>query len=875
MRPIKLIMSAFGPYVNETVIDFESLGSEGIYLITGDTGSGKTTIFDAICFALYGQASGGKNRRIPKSFRSDYASNDVRTYVEYTFVHKDKTYKVTRNPEYLRLKKGGKGQTTETAKASLLCIETGEFIDNSVSKVDSRIKEIMGLWHEQFTQTAMIAQGDFLRIINAKSEEREKLLQKVFDTGIYQQIYFKIKDRRGKEIGIQQRIKERIGAALESIQSEDEFEKRDVLEQYLSEEKYASFSLSILQELLDFEDNLIGGYESQKNLLRKDIDKLINDIAKAEEDNMGLNELKINLKKMDLLSEKKADIDEKIKILNRAIKAGKVDVTYIQYEQKKKEMNRICREIESSKKDLVSYEKKYEKACKLLDGIRKDYENLGEKEAEIIRLEQHKKILLYISENKSKLSELIEEQKGIICLSREMDEKYRLAKAGFISSQSGILAAELVEGEPCPVCGSKSHPNKALCSVGMVTKEQFDEAERKMTESNKMLQDSSARVENIKNLISEKEKELLSLGVKDNKNPEEIIAQIEKIGSYIRETRQKYNENLEAKNDSEKKRDEKRTIIAEKEAYKTKVLKEYEKLEAAGIKAISDNGFESVGDYLDSRKTETQQKRLDKEIKDYEADVASTDRLIKSAEKKYKGKEIIDLSILKQKKQELEKEERVLNKKISNCSTRRHINKKSYEQLNKLLAELGDRREYLAGLDDLYKTVSGSKSGQAKLKFEVYVQRYYFKQIVAAANQRLKLLTDGMFVMRCKEQAKNLYEQSGLDLDVYDRNTGAWRDVSTLSGGESFMASLALALGMSDVVQNRKCRIRLDSMFIDEGFGTLDDTSLGQAMNMLTRLADGKRLIGIISHVPELKDTIDRQIIVSKKISGSELEMRV
>lgn len=304
--------------------------------------------------------------------------------------------------------------------------------------------------------------------------------------------------------------------------------------------------------------------------------------------------------------------------------------------------------------------------------------------------------------------------------------------------------------------------------------------------------------------------------------------------------------------------------IQQSEKQREERKKEYET-------ALKENEFASAEEYRQAQLSKDKEQKLRAKIETYKKEVTETEGALKTLINATKKLSLIDLTENKKAQKEKEKEKKELKKKQEQLQIANDINERCLSFIRKKIKEKDGLVEEWTVVRDLSETFNGRKKGQAKMSLEVYVQRYYFKQVIAAANKRLMLMTEGNFVLRCKEEAKNRRAQTGLDLDVLDRNTAKWRDVSTLSGGESFMASLALALGLSDVVQEHSGGIRLDSMFIDEGFGTLDEQSLRQALNLLDKLADGKRLIGIISHVEELKSRIDNKLIVEKGIFGSRI----
>ena len=477
MKPLKLILSAFGPYANETIIDFTRFGEDGIFLIAGDTGAGKTTIFDAISFALYGEASGGRERRGSKSFRSDYASPRTETFVELTFEHKGETWRIRRNPEYERPKKTGEGTTTQTANATLTHEDSGEIIEG-VNEVKAKIDELLGLTQDQFTQTVMIAQGDFLKILNASSDDRKTLFQKLFNTSVYADLQWKLKDMNGHCIKEKDRLDQQITIAAGKIDPEPDFPERDNIAFYKTDAKYADLLLECLAHLID-DERAAGALASQeKTAAAERSEALIKAIAEGSAVNADFDVMEKAKNDLAMLLDKQSNMDDLTDRLNKARKAQGLSADEAL-------LSKNTADIQQQQKDL-------KEATQALADAEKDLPNAKARQA---TAESHAKEADDLLANARQLSDCIpvlkdleaqqkalDRQKRLMAklkqASDQADHAYTAAKEGYYRSQAGLLAVDLEEGKPCPVCGALSHPHPAQLTGESVTREEMEEADR-------------------------------------------------------------------------------------------------------------------------------------------------------------------------------------------------------------------------------------------------------------------------------------------------------------------------------------------------------------------------------------------------------------
>lgn len=874
MKPVKIVMSAFGPYAGVTQIDFSLLGENGLFLIAGDTGAGKTTIFDAISFALYGEAAGGKERRKSKSFRSDYAAPKMETYVEFTFTHKGQTWVIRRNPEYIRAKRTGEGTTTQTAHAEMTCRESKEYC-YGLQDVNARVHELLGLTQDQFTQTVMIAQGDFLKILNAPSEERKKLFQKLFNTGLYEAVRFRLQDMNSACNKERDMLDTQITIASNKIVPDADFAEKELLQQYCSAPKYAELLLDVLARLIEQEKQ----EQTSAALQKTEIDRQRRNVTVQLENGKALNQQFADHTKcreaLDDLLKRQSEVDEYQQQLVRARKAQQLRPAQVLLKSTEDQ-------LKMQSKDLLLAQKNKADAADRLPEAEKQLKMAAEHQEEADRLLQQARLLNDVIPTLNELNrqqrEQTQLQAALVSLtaeSRNADQIYSAAKESYYLNQAGILASTLEKGCPCPVCGSVEHPHPAQLSDTAVTQEALEAAEKRRRDAEKKLSDASSRLAAVGAQIHTTRERLSALHLSENDTERTVRAKVRELSAQAQQFRdaidhcRTFLHNLQL-------------LLKESEGKVQNICRQVEILTEKRIElqrqfenGLMDYGFADVRDFELAVMPEAAMARLDKAIRTHgERKQSLSDQLSQLAQR-ISGKAPVDLAVLEMKQDELDRALKQADAAEKNAAAKVSLHEGVHKEILTACRQRKRKEEHWAIIRDLYDCCSGKAGGnrRAKLTFEAYVQQYYFKQVVAAANKRLTVLTDGMFTLRCKEEAADRVHQSGLDLDVLDRSTGQWRDVSTLSGGESFLASLALALGLSDVVQGQSGTIRMEAMFIDEGFGTLDENALRNSLRVLNDLADGKRLIGIISHVQELEERIDRQILVSKTLRGSEISI--
>ena len=873
MKPIKLVMSAFGPYAGETTVDFSVFGETGIFLIAGDTGAGKTTIFDAISFALYGEASGGKERRKSKSFRSDYAAARTETYVELSFRHKDETWCIRRNPEYERPKLSGEGTTTQTANAKLTNLDTGEIIEG-LRDVNDKVYELMGLTQDQFTQTVMIAQGDFLRILNASSDDRKALFQKLFNTSLYASLQRKLQEMNSGNTKEKEQLDQRIKIAAGKIDPEPDFPERDSITLYCQEPKYADLLAECLEHLLESEKKAREAAKQEKETAAEQVARLIAVIEQGKAINADFDTLEKVQTALQTLLDDQAHMDEQAEKMSRARKAQGLAADEALLAGNAKDMENLEKELNQAKQALQTAENALPEAEKQLKAAESHVEEADALLASAKKLEDCIPVCKDMEKQHKKLEKQQKKIAGLLDDSKQADDAYTTAKEGYYRSQAGLLAAELTEGQPCPVCGSTVHPYPAKLSEEAVTKEAMEAAEQKHRQAADALHAADTELTALKSGISACQIRLQEAGIREDETEADLKLRVQEMQQQAQRYRDATESARKALNELNLQAEKCHTILDQGRQRLDALQQDAKALGTQFQEKLISAGFEDERTYQLAKLPGAETEELERELRAYGERKKSLADQVSALKEKLTGKEKTDVTALEQQRRELDDQQRRAENAEKAVSKKLTIHEDALKEIKEARRQQKRREENWAVIRDLYNCCAGIAGGnrRAKMTFEAYVQQYYFKQVVAAANKRLTVLTDGLFTLRCKEEARDRVHQSGLDLDVLDRATGQWRDVSTLSGGESFLASLALALGLSDVVQAQSGAIRMDAMFIDEGFGTLDDNALRNSLQVLADLADGKRLIGIISHVHDLEERIEKQIVVSKTLTGAKID---
>ncbi|MCR5828828.1 MAG: SMC family ATPase [Lachnospiraceae bacterium] len=919
MRPTKIIISAFGPYAGRTEIAMDRLGEKGLYLITGDTGAGKTTIFDAICFALFGEASGSS--RDSSMFRSKYADPETPTEVELSFTHMGKDYTVKRNPEYLRPAKRGGGETKQLADATLYMPDKS--VVTKVKTVTAKIVEILGINREQFAQIAMIAQGDFLKLLLAATEDRMKIFRDIFKTTNYLILQKNLEAARSELYGQVCGERKSIEQYIAGIQVSDADVLSTEVEKARSGELTSEEVLLLLDRLIaQDEENgrKLDASKKEVNDALETINAKIGTAKKAGEARAAAAEAgrRLEAEKGALPELEKAFTDAKAALAGKAElekKAAKMESEYAGYDKcdalareiaaaeresgkAEKDLAAAGQDVEELKDALLKLKKEqaeYRDTGAGIEKLRAELENAGRTYEEVNELAAR---LGKYFKNAEKLAAERERYAGENSTFMRLNSGYEALEQLFRDAQAGILAQGLEEGRECPVCGSIHHPKLAVLT-GEVPSEDALKSAKKDAEAARAARDSRSEKISAMNAALERDADELRKASLKHLKTDDLDEASGNIGKRLEEiiTEGKaIKEKLKEEENRQKRREIVESLIPEHEKKISGAEQRVVEL-TAGIsslkatKAAKEKELSSVASGLRFKTREearTEYGRLLKEaqalqnacdnaekafrerkelIVKLETAVAENRKIVSGSEDTDIAAEEAALNELRERRDALDAEGRAIAGRLTgNIRTRDNITGKAAS-----LSGLEKRLQWIRTLAD---TANGKLAGREKIMLETYIQATYFDRIIDRANLRLITMSGGQYELVRLKEAAGVRSQSGLDLGVIDHYNGTQRSVRTLSGGESFMASLSLALGLSDEVQSSAGGIRIDTMFIDEGFGSLDHDALDMAFRALAGLTDGNRLVGIISHVEELKNRIDRQIVVTRqKSGGSRIEM--
>ena len=1070
MRPLKLKMQAFGSYGRETVIDFTK-PEQNLFLITGDTGAGKTTIFDAIVFALYGEASSTSNKKEGVVLQSQYAELNIEPYVEMEFMEGEERYTVRRVPRHLKtVTRGaakGKGTREITGSVTLFMPDGTEYPSK---ETNAKLQEITGLTKSQFMQVAMIAQGEFMELLRAKSDDKKKIFRKLFNTEMYEQIVNELGNRKRnmeREIAV---IRTRCQSETARIKfSGDKAQEKDTGDYEISlcetrleelKKRVSDGEIVVMPELTEVLERYLVILDNQL----KKAQKLYEDAAEIREkkrdiyiEAQQLQSLFIQRKQteeeLEEYRKQSFEMENKEKLAGSVSDAWEIKTFYDFWKAGQEDAERVrtafetqterlpglmeeeegmIQEEQKKQKELETVQEEYtrtlekaEKAIQLFGQIKetKKKMDMGKELLEKARIkEEADKKAFEVLENREKalrdrseqladageklavcqsqmkeingmtadlkaLSSIYKEQKTYEKKIEELKEKYKEARASyekkhgeyekkrqnFLDAQAGFLASELMEGMPCPVCGSIEHPRPCVMKKehSEFTREGMDLLEKETEKLRAEQENLSAEVKSNTDLRDVKKQDFdESFNRLKNRMRENIPALPEEfspgqgqelIRQWMKEVQEngiKYQRDWEELQsvqkqmkdlEEEKPAVRKQMEISAEQVREARIAYESAKAEFQSYSFSSDFESEEAAkkaeaeaarkkerfteDYNTARaareKAGTERSNTETLIKKYRAELPTAEAEEEKRKKNYEsmaeGKEMAESqwksltdSYEKQMTEQLRKEVQVfregkkaaegkaqsLTAAIGNRkppvmadiqketedaehrlksaeSLRDQIrsvykdNKEADHILSPMLQERQKLVEEHGRIDHLYRLVSGNVSG-SRMDLETYVQRYYLEKILYAANRRFRDMSAGQFELRMYNLEKaGEGKNRGLDLMVYSAVTGKEREVRTLSGGESFMAALALALGMADQIQESSAAINLDMMFIDEGFGSLDEHSRNQAVKVLLEMAEGSKLIGIISHVTELKQEIEDQLIVIKDESGSHVKWQI
>lgn len=1082
MRPLKLTLSAFGPYAGLVTVDFRDFGSKGLYLVCGDTGAGKTTIFDAICFALYGEASGKESGRSTKSMRSDFADPAVETYVELEFELQGKTYAINRSPQYDRPKKRGEGWVTQTPKVEFQ--RPGLPVLTKEGEVKAAVEELLGIDRDQFAQIVMIAQGEFRKLLTSNTKERAEIFRKLFGTGPFESFQADLEHQRtelekayekdcqaierlaqeasfaegsawGEELRSMSALGQELGLwlanALAGQLKEDDAAQGELATQKASADaarQLAAESLAKAEQLqsvaasLKTEQQVLAHAQKELPALQQLFDqqcgndplrKSLEARAAALADKLAryddLEAARTQAGKVkDCLAQACEDVLLQQKKQEQAVAAEESAKTAVQAlgnpEAEKANAAARLAEAQAQVDGARKISSKFEElagAMRVLDGKRQEVASaqgslqearanelqiaamvaelkqrvddlgnapevvaqlqavVGGKVDEVARVQSALQTLAdldrKVEERAAKQALAWNEFQEAQCQATERESHYKHAHAAYLAEQAGVLAQDLRVGQACPVCGSVEHPAPASLAGKNVSKESVQAAQQLWDAARALAEERAVNHGAAKNAVEEA-RVARDLFVDQNGQQQDLRAKLQEACQAQKQAREdlafareqvmqlnrakaelqkqelSHNEAAKAvlaadsllkekqlqatelsgkvsqaqqdvagldenqvkaslaaaqasRNRAQELLDHAEQNISQLQVAKAKLeqaqadrvsagqkIQELDALKAglqADLRAaqVQVETLEKQLDLPNKQQAQEQIEQLQNEAGQLKKDRDEAERMLGEAKTKINAAEAKADAYKKQlaespqihveeqqfRKEEAEQRLAQVEAALEEVRLRVDRNERAKGQLERVLASAQDGSSRFGALKELADVASGKIKGQARISFETYIQGLYFENIIAAANRRLETLSGGRYRLLRRKEASTNRGKSGLDLDVFDNLTGRARDASSLSGGEGFEASLCLALGFSDVVQSHAGGVHLDAMFIDEGFGSLDQQSLENAMRMLAGLSHSNKLVGIISHVDELRQSIDRKIVVSKGPSGSSLRV--
>ena len=926
MRPIKLVLSAFGPYASKIELDLSKLGENGVYLITGDTGAGKTTIFDAITFALFGKPSG--DIRDVKTLRSENAKEEIETYVELDFVYHDEEYHIYRRPEYTytHVQKNGEVKQRSKATDAYLILPNGERIVKP-TEVTKQVEQLLGMKRDQFRQIAMIAQGSFLEILNADTKERGKLFEKVFMTSKYSVLMDRLNQMAKESYLALNDAKLRLQQIISDVRVPD-----------ILQEQYAqtleTFAMDDIQPVYDLLDEIIASSKESTEKLQKQKAQIQNQLQKSRKEETEKTKQLQDLLSLEKLLKEKPAKEEKANLYAERVK-NDGEKYHIQIDALKKEQAQIEHELPEYE-SLTKLSTKLAEIRKQISIISKDLAtktNFKKQLDEDIALKQKEahtltdselslnKVILKQEEIEKKVSAFhhasmiqsnyqnavnaLKEKTQLLQESTDrkviLQKQYDDAQISYFANQAGLLALRLTKGEPCPVCGSLEHPRPASHSNKLVTEEEINQYKKKVDQAEKEYQitskacaDASLKMNALQNelelvlkSVTEETVSFEDVQLFIDEHTVQLKKEEKEISTRIKQLQQQskhYQELQKIIPQLQQKLTAISEEVSQNQIAQTKLSVEYEQLQkqvqeiTAKLKYTSETEAKNRISMITKQILEYQQQinRLENESK-----LAMDELVYVSAQiDMLKGKVSSSIDEIPNQQNQL----KIIQTEIENLQVQQEEILKCIHNTEMYESDAQDTKKKIVSESDAYQiklsrysslkeladvAMGNGRSSKEKITLQEYVQIAYLDRMIHKANERYLSMSNQQYQLVRSAGTKDKRSHEALDLDVIDFSNGSIRPVSSLSGGESFIASLALALGMSDEIQSQAGGIQIDTMFIDEGFGTLDQDSLNNAIQTLTNLSGENRLVGIISHVKELKERIHKGIIVTKDLHGS------
>ena len=931
MKPIKLIISAIGPYADEPLeIDFSQFSGKGLFLISGDTGAGKTTIFDAICFALYGETSG--HYRDTKNLRSQYAAPGTKSYVDFYFTHQGEEYRIYRQPGYLRAKQRGEGLIEEKEKAVFYC--GAETPQEGKTQVDRRIKELLSISFEQFKQIAMIAQGEFWELLNASTQERTEILRTIFMTERYQRLEQKLRERRNAGLNEKKRLENSVVQYFNEAAAGPKSQLAEDL-QKLQEQTAASGGAWDLAAMLDLLAALLAEDEAENTLVQADLqaaNKLLDErkkaLIEAQTNNRLLDRLAEHQERQRQLAAQGPTMEGQAQLLQRQKAARReVQPVFQRWQEAQAQAAKTAAAIERQSQALAQAEAALQRAAAVLTPeqlqqapVQLAKSQQQQKEWERVAGELNRLLHQVITAYNEDVEEWRKKQQNFEAARdryNQLDGEYKQQEQILENCRAGILAQTLAEGQPCPVCGSTNHPRPAQLPAEAVTEADLKESKAALERARQAKDDLLKEVEKAKGVLQKQGEQLKQQVLKalaeagqpqteETAKGEVLTAQLQQAAQDIdgkikdekrkqRELGQKCLAYIEATlpQNAARPGSVKQAIeLAQQAAAEVQrlqstaagsleTLRQSLREQQTGVEAcqaefaavLQEKGFADEAQFKSLLATEEEISQTEERLNQYRQAVQTNKEQLAQATEDAEGRVLVDEAALQQQVQ-------AQAQLAADLQTESNLLQTRLTQNGRLQQNIAAQKEPLAAAcqesqlcSQLYNLISGNISEKNKITFEQYIQAAGFDNIIAAANRRLLPMSDGQFELFRVQEAGNKRSKASLDLEVQDNFTGQRRPVGNLSGGESFKASLSLALGLSDTVSGDLGGVQMDVLFVDEGFGTLDRKSIENALDILLSLSGANKLVGIISHREELVENIPQQIRVRKSKNGSSIEI--
>lgn len=1046
MRPLYLSLCAFGPYAGREELNLEQFGQSGLVLVAGDTGAGKTTIFDAVCYALFGKLSG--RVRGVETVRSDYAAPGDETYVELTFEHRGKTYRIRRTPEYLRPKMRGEGMTQHDATAEFYAPDKP--VLDKLRDVNRAVNELLGIDADQFRQIAMIAQGEFVALLNTAGEERSKILRQIFSTGLYRRAQDRLKEMAAQCNRETEQGNQLLCRQFEVLRPDTEESARQ-LEELLKDEGCVYRGEEVLElaaRMNQADEERVRQWERQEQQQAREWEQLAARLEQARQTEKLLEQRRQLMQRQQEFARQDEELARRTRELalwesaaRRAAPAedhwrqaqiqaeswekksaaeiavrrelkqagAREQALWDAAQEKKKELVPLAAEIARLEETMPLYreaEQAQQRSAILEENLacqekqrlaaEKEQEALAQKIEQVTlcsaaagqasaRLEQARQACQKLEEQKKEARRLGAALQQCGILRKQADQArtayescngaYRLCRQDyedleqrFWNSQAGVMAARLEEGLPCPVCGSTHHPKPAARQENAPDEAGLRRAQKELEQQRAQMQQASLnsgravqkfesardqcfadvqalcgavpkdgndardRLKELGELLKVREEQAAEEWKQAQAENEKTARAVKELPELQQRRRQMETEQSRAQQQETKDRQELAALRArckelttrlssgtrvqaeealEKQRARHKSLEQAtsgaqqrwqdycarlqsaeqlcetyarqaeqarrarDEAKRALEQAVRQAGFDDEAEYRAHRVPEEQLEARRKELEEARRQRSACAAQRESLDQQLEGRNEEDVPALTQQLEVLRVRRQEQAAQGQQLHTRLSMNREAQKNLEKILKNNQAVQHRAAVIQKLNRTANGTLTGGlGRKQFEQYVLTAHFENAVAAANRRFVRMTDGQFELLCHNRADGR-GQSTLDLDVLDNYTGKVRSVRSLSGGESFKAALCLALGLSDVIQSYAGGVQIDTMFIDEGFGTLDAQSMEKALEALQGLTESRRLVGIISHVAELRERIDKQLVVRKTPRGSSIEMKV